>query len=259
MPWVVPVVTIVVFAVLPAIVRVAALGSSGDDTFPDVKSARDLLLSQLVALALVVLVISLSRWWPPVLHEPRRDRRWVWCIPVVMVVTSLAVTDWSRLAQMGVGFLVVLLAGAVAIGASEELLFRGVVLTFLRDRYREEIAAIATAVVFGLVHLVSGPLNAVFSAVFGYLLYHSRRVSGGLVVPIVMHTLYDFSVFSTVSTANPADAAPAGFVQAMVSLVLLVVLVVARKRVAEPGPSAGAGSGPGARTPGTPAAPTSQA
>ena len=86
-------------------------------------------------------------------------------------------------------------------------MFRGVVLTFLRDRYREQTAAIATALLFGVAHLVSGPLNAVVSAMVGYLLYHSRRVSGGLVVPIVLHTLYDFSIFSTQTTANP-DSAP---------------------------------------------------
>lgn len=238
-----PIAAVIVFALLPAVVRVTVLGSADNGTFADVTSARDLLIAQLVALAVVVLVITLIRWWRPVLQEPRRDRHWVWGIPAVMVVASLAVTDWSRLATMGAGFTAVLLAGALTIGASEELMFRGVVLTFLRDRYREQTAAIATALLFGVAHLVSGPLNAVVSAMVGYLLYHSRRVSGGLVVPIVLHTLYDISIFSTQTTANPDSAPAAGLVQAMVTLVLLVVLVLARKRVMQPG-SPGAGDEP---------------
>ena len=103
-PWAVPIAAVIVFALLPAVVRVTVLGSADNGTFADVTSARDLLIAQLVALAVVVLVITLIRWWRPVLQEPRRDRHWVWGIPAVMVVASLAVTDWSRLATMGAGF-----------------------------------------------------------------------------------------------------------------------------------------------------------
>ena len=96
--------------------------------------------------------------------------------------------------------------------AATELLFRGMVLRLMRDHHRDLIAVAAASALFGLSHIVAGPLNVVFSAMFGYLLYYTRRVSGGILVPIAVHALYDFSVWSSVTTDAPAkdgNASPA--------------------------------------------------
>jgi uncharacterized protein len=233
MSWVALVGVLLAFVFVPAIVDVFVLSAPSDFMFPDQESVNVLVIGKLVALAIAVLTISVLRWWPEVLVEKLRVRRWVWIVPIAFLVTALALTDYTRLSTAGLAVSLTLLLGTMLIAASEELLFRGVVLQFMRDRYREVIAALATSVVFGLSHIVAGPVNVVTAALFGYLLYYVRRVSGGIVVPIVVHGMYDFSVFSSVTTAAPDDAGNASPAQVVLTLILLIVMIVGRKR-AEP-------------------------
>jgi membrane protease YdiL (CAAX protease family) len=229
MSWIALIAVLLAFVFLPAIVDVFVLNAPSDFLFPDQESVNVLVIGKLVALAIVVLTISLLRWWPEVLTEKLRVRRWVWIVPIAYLVVSLALTDYTRLSTAGLAVSLTLLLGTMLIAASEELLFRGVVLRFMRDRYREVIAALATSFVFGLSHIVAGPVNVVVSALFGYLLYYVRRVSGGIVVPIVVHGLYDFSVFSSATTAAPDDAANASPALVVLTFILLIVMAVGHK------------------------------
>ena len=230
MSWVALIGVLLAFMFVPAIADVVVLEHSSTGEYPDQASVNVLLIGQSLALAIVVVAISLLRWWPVVLREQLRVRAWVWIVPVAYLVTALALTDYHRLATAGLTLSLTLLLGTLLIGASEELLYRGVVLTFLRDRYREVFAAVATTLVFGLSHLPAGPLNVLASAVFGYQLYYTRRVSGGILVPIVVHALYDFSVLSSVTTTNPEAAGNASPALFLLSLALLVVMIIGHKR-----------------------------
>ena len=167
------------------------------------------------------------------LHEELRTRRWVWIVPITLLVASVATIDYGRLGTAGIALGVGLLVGTLFIGVSEELLFRGVVLTFMRDRYREWIAATVTAVLFGAIHFLAGPVQIVASAIFGYLLYYVRRVSGGIVMPILVHTAWDFSVFTAYTTATPAVDDDTSLILFLLSVVLLLAVLVGH-RAAEP-------------------------
>lgn len=233
MRWAVLIPVLLPAVFIPAIVDVAVLKSEVTGEFPDQMSVNVLAIGRAVGLAFVLVVISALRWWPVVLREQLRVRAWVWTIPAALLVTALALTDYTRLASAGLALSLPLLLGTLLVGAGEELMFRGVVLTFLRERYREVTVAVATSLVFGLRHITAGLLNALASTVFGYLMYYTRRVSGGIWVPIVVHALYDFSVFSGFATASPnqsGNASPALF---LLSLALVVVVIVGHRR-AEP-------------------------
>jgi hypothetical protein len=68
-------------------------------------------------------------------------------------------------------------------GCAEELLFRGVI--------QARVGIIAASILFGCIHCVT-PAYAVVAAVIGFyigLLYH---VFQGLLIPIVLHCIYDF-------------------------------------------------------------------
>jgi membrane protease YdiL (CAAX protease family) len=221
----------------PAIVDVAVLRAESGAVFPDQASVNVLIIGQATALLVALAGVQLFGWWRPVLQETRRVRPWVWVVPIALLIVHVAFTDYGRLAEAGIALSASLLLGTTLVAAGEELLYRGVVLTFMRERYRETMAAVVTALVFGLCHAPGGPLNMVSAAVHGYLLYYARRVSGGLVVPIVLHSLYDFSVYSSATTAHPDPAGNASPANVLVALVLLVVMVVLHRR-AEPRPSA---------------------
>ena len=86
---------------------------------------------------------------------------------------------------------------------------------------------------FGAIHFLAGPIQMLSSAIFGYLLYCIRRVSGGIWLPILVHSAWDFSVFSGFTTADPAVDPDTSLILFLLSVVLLVVLLVGH-RAAEP-------------------------
>jgi hypothetical protein len=229
-------------SLLPAIVSVAV--THGDLVADELTSAsvvmRSLVVPQLVAVAVVAAAITRLRWWDLVLHEPLGMRRWVWMVPISLAGASLALVDRDSLREIGATTALALLLAVVLIGVSEELMYRGLVLRALRDRFPEVAAAAVTALLFGALHLPRGPVNALSSAVSGYLFYACRRVSGGIVVAILVHAVWDFSLLST-WTATDDDATASPLLLFLLSLVLLVVLVI-RRRAAEPA----AGSTPAA-------------
>ena len=187
-------------------------------------------------------VVSRLGWWNLVLHERLRAPRWVWIVPASFVVASVALVDYGRLRVAGATVALALLLGTFLIAAGEELMFRGAVLQAMRDRYSERTAALVTALLFGGSHLVAGPLNMVMSALFGYLLYWCRRVSGGLVVPIVVHALWDFCVFSGWTTPDRSKAPAAPLLLSLLTFALLILFAVRRKSLR---PSVAGGTVPG--------------
>lgn len=230
MSWAALIAVLLAFAFIPAMVDVFVLDAPATGEYPDQNSVNVLVIGKLVALVIVVLTISLVRWWPIVLREQLRVRRWVWIVPIAFLVVSLALTDYTRLSDAGLTLTLTLLVGSLLLAIGEELLFRGVVLRFMRDRYREVIAAVATSALFGISHIVAGPVNVVVSALFGYLMYYTRRVSGGILVPIVVHALYDFSVWSSLTTSAPAKDGDAGPALALLTIALLIVVIVGHRR-----------------------------
>lgn len=85
---------------------------------------------------------------------------------------------------------------AIVVGIVEEVIYRGWVLTALLNRLSSrECACWITAIIFGLGHFEQGIKAIALTTVFGYaygLLYVWRKT---LIVPIVVHTLWNFSVW----------------------------------------------------------------
>lgn len=231
MPWIVLLLLLLAFALVPAFVDVLVLHKNSGFEAPDLASAVILLPGPAISFAIVGLVTTLYGWWPEVLRESRPVRGWLWVIPAAFIVAAVLLTDYARLVAAGPALTATLLLATLLVAAGEELAFRGVVLTFLRDRSREWVAAVVTAVLFGAFHLTSGVVHAGMSVLFGYLLYVMRRVSGGLVVPILVHAAWDFSVFSALTTPQPATDSSAGFVLTLVSVAALLVIAIGFRAV----------------------------
>lgn len=202
--WVGVVALWVAFAFLPAIVDNIVHGEF-DNYFPDLAKVTSLLPGRGVELVLVVVVISALRWWDVVLRERLRARAWVWIVVVVPLAMSLGFIDRDNVAASGWALTLGVLVISLCIGFSEELFFRGVILTAMRDRYgREWLAALLTTVIFGLSHFSGGIPNILSTLVTGFLFYWMRRVSGGIVVPAVVHSLYDFAIYTSYTGPDPA-------------------------------------------------------
>lgn len=215
------------FLLLPAVIDGLAHGSFDDD-FPDTGHVVRLLPGRVAELVLVVAVITVLRWWPPVLHERLRARAWVWVAVVVPSGLTLWSIDRDDVLESGLALSLGVLVISLIIGFSEELLFRGVILTAMRDRYGKEwVAVLITTAVFALSHFPGGVPNVLSTLVTGFLFYWMRRVSGGIVVPALVHSVYDFAIYSSYLGPTPAGTDSLSLslflVGAVISLALLVL------------------------------------
>jgi len=90
-----------------------------------------------------------------------------------------------------------LLLLATIAGVSEELLFRGVIQPWITASWGFTAGLTISNIIFGLVHAVT-PLYAVLVTVVGIYLSVSMDMGNGdsnLLIPIVIHSLYDFFAF----------------------------------------------------------------
>ena len=193
-----------------------------------------------VALSLIfgVIVVTWLGWWGRVLHETLRLGRWAWIFPGLMVVSILVATDYPNLGDVGAKMTLTLLASSLLVGLGEELMFRGITLESMRRvaGSTELSAALWTTVIFGGVHLTNifteGP-SALFQvavvSVAGLFFYIARRVSGGLLIPILLHAGWDFSLFS--GHLGDPDFYALSVVAALTITVLAIIMIVRRHAI----------------------------
>jgi membrane protease YdiL (CAAX protease family) len=89
-----------------------------------------------------------------------------------------------------------LLVLASIAGLSEELLFRGLIQPWIESSWGMNAGLVGSNIIFGLAHAVT-PLYAVLATLVGVYLSLSLDYGGNrnLLVPIVIHGLYDFLAF----------------------------------------------------------------
>ena len=205
---------------------------------------RSITVPVLVSLVFVYAVVGVLGWWRPVFTDDRPVRRWVWVIPVIIAVTAVAGMNYGGLGKHGAGFIVLLALTMLAVGFAEEGMFRGLgVVSFRVNGFAEAKVALWTCVLFGLAHatnLISeGPkalVQVLVTAAAGYFFYLTRRACKGLVVPAVLHGLWDFGLISAAVVANKTYLGAGLFVLA--DVIMVIILLILRHRI-EPARNAG--------------------
>jgi hypothetical protein len=195
------------------------------------------------ACAFAYLMIAVLGWWRPVFYDPKPVRRWVWIIPLVFAIGIAGGINYHLLGDRGGKFTLLLLAGCLLVGFSEEGMFRCIgVTSFRRQGFTEGKVALWTSILFGLVHLVnaiggsSGAYLQAFVVMFaGYFFYLIRRVSRGNILNSILHGLFDFTLLSGSEIIPKGDKAYAGaFLGILVYIVCAIILVVRRHRIELP-------------------------
>lgn len=178
-------------------------------------------------------------------RQPIGGRGWMWV--AVVAVLAFNFLRFATIDYTAVGFDVIatwLLAG-LFIGFAEETLTRGFVIRLLRRaRYREIVVAVISAAVFAGLHatnLLTGQslfvtaFQLLYTFAFGICMYLAYRLTGRLIVPILLHASTDPSIF--LQTAHAVDGpltAIAGLGNIVVIVVGLVSLFFIRGRVDAP-------------------------
>jgi len=203
-----------------------------------------LVLPEGIAVVALAVYVTALGWWRIATVDPgRTPMRWTMTAPILIAVVCAArlpFIDWSALPGH---YFVLLTVGVVFVGVFEELLTRGVLLVGLRRRLPEFGVWIASCVLFGLLHLLnvlagaavgSTLVQVVFAASFGSTLYLSRRLTGNLLLPVLLHAFWDFgsiAVSATVDTGDLASLLPVGVI-GLVSFGVLAFGLVAGGMVA---------------------------
>ncbi|NED06913.1 CPBP family intramembrane metalloprotease [Streptomyces sp. SID6648] len=249
-PWYLAVVIVYLGVIqgLGAVVRM----DTGDGKFSSVEAvARNGLVPVGVSVLFVAGLVTWLGWWGEVLRYRVPVRRWVWFVPVSMLVVAFVCIDYPNLAQQGLGLTLCLVLFVLLVGVGEELMFRGVgVHVFARAGFSEAKVALWTSVIFGMAHLTNAIndgsraiLQAIIVSTSGYFLYLCLRVASVILLPMLVHASWDFGLLSGELGSDPA-LYPASFGILLLQVVLIVVLLFRFRRV-DPVPGA-AVTGPGA-------------
>jgi len=233
---------IVIVVIYLAIVQgVSALSTSGMHAeygkFPDTETVfRALIIPVGTSMVFVLVVATILGWWRPIWKDRRPVQRWVWIVPILLIGAALVGTNYSKLADRGAGYTILFLCAALMVGITEETMFRGIgIVTFRTNGFSEGKVALWTCLIFGLAHgtniFVEGPsalLQVVITAIAGYFFYLTRRVSGGILLAIVAHGLWDFGLFTG---KLGHDLYPLTIVFILVDIVLAVTLLIRRHHI----------------------------
>lgn len=197
---------------------------------------QNLTIAQGITAGLVVLLVVVLGWTKAVLKDDMPTRRWLLAVPIVVAVVALATADWSNLADLGGSYVLALAITTLFIGISEETMFRGVFVVGVRKLGKSEMSVwFWSSLAFALIHAGNAFVGAgagvgvqVVNAFFvGTLFYITRRVTGTLLVPILLHALWDFSTFSHTGDLR-AISNTTMQVLALTGFVLFVVVMVKR-------------------------------
>lgn len=200
---------LLVVVVYLAIIQISGLligdGIANDDKMA---TAGNLLKTLTIPVALsMVFAIGLAtwlRWWPEIIHEKLRVRKWLVFVPITFLVTAVVMTSWGHLLDQRAILILVLLLTVCLVGFTEELVFRGIgVLAFRGEGLTEGKVALFTSLAFGAAHLsnaigtgTTAIAQAVVVSFSGYFFYLTRRVAGVIWLPMAIHATWDFAVLS---------------------------------------------------------------
>ncbi|WP_329172740.1 CPBP family intramembrane glutamic endopeptidase [Streptomyces sp. NBC_01477] len=212
-----------------------------DSQFPTTESlVRNALIPIGASIVFAVAVVTWLGWWGEVLHYRAPVRRWVRWVPISMLAVALFGLNYWHLADQNASLVLCLLVLGVFVGVGEELMFRGIgVQVFKRAGFTEGKVALYSSAVFGLVH-VSNAIGqgaqafaqAVVVSTSGYLFYLCLRVGGVLLLPMLVHGLWDTSLISNLVGAEPQVSV--GMFLVIVLQVALIIVLITRRRAIEP-------------------------
>ena len=186
----------------------------------------------------VLLILVVAMWVIVRLSGLQVQRSWRlgWLLLVLIVPVGLALlgavllfavdgADWTTV--------LIVLATTMLVGIGEETAFRGLVLNSLATRIPVAGAVFVSAILFGLMHSVNAIIQPVgstivqvvvtglYGVIFGFVYVTS---GGNLVLVIVLHWLYDFSLIAPMATKEGEN--PFGIVGLLMLLSFAIALAV---------------------------------
>lgn len=189
----------------------------------------------LLGCAFLVVALTAKGWWRSALFDTEKTGpTWAWVLPVVMAAIILVNFAGVATDKLSPDLLLWSLCGAVGVGFGEEMITRGSMVVALRSRFSEGRVWLISTTLFSALHvpnvifglpLWSMPIQVVLTFIFGSGLYALRRLSGTLILPMVLHGLWDSALFLNVATGTM----PSLFQYLAYPLAIAVAIAVVRR------------------------------
>jgi membrane protease YdiL (CAAX protease family) len=237
------VVVVVYVAIIQGVGLLVGVDTGDSDSqFPTAQSiVRNALIPIGLSIAYAVAVATWLGWWGEIVRDDRPVAPWVRRVPITMIVVAIISINYVHLADQTAGLVLCLVLLGLFVGFGEELMFRGIgVVAFRRAGFSEGRVALWSSLVFGLVHVSNaigqGPqafAQAAIVSTSGYLFYLGRRAGGTILLPMLAHGLWDFSLISSL-VGSDVKAYIGMLVIILAQLGLLVVLIRRRHRIELP-------------------------
>jgi membrane protease YdiL (CAAX protease family) len=167
--------------------------------------------------AFLVLAISILGWWRMVMFDKSKSGpRWVWILPAAMAAIILNNFMGVPLNKLSGELLLWSSLGAVGVGFGEEMITRGSMVVGLRSRFTEGKVWLFSTLLFSALHvpnvifglpLWQMPIQVLLTFIMGSGFYVIRRMSGTLILPMVLHGLWDSSLFLNIALGVEPSAA----------------------------------------------------
>lgn len=220
----------VLLGYLAIVFTVWAVTGTDYDTIGDrVENVRNAVtIAMACGVVFIVAVVSALGWWKPALREPRRaaHHRWMFAIPVLLVagvVLNLAATQWGRFEELGTplgAYVAWLAVGCAMVGFNEEMITRGQLIVAGRGSLHEGWVWFVTSLLFGLLHVPNAFFGqsvattvqqVVMAFAIGTAYYVTRRITGLLLIPMILHGAWDFSTFVQDHSVGGMASRPVSF------------------------------------------------
>jgi membrane protease YdiL (CAAX protease family) len=221
---------------------VSILLGSGSENKTNIENyVGDSMVANLIVTILLLLVCFV------LFKDSRRDifferaafnlSRLYWALPLAEVAISIVALFQVQYSLMTFGTIALALIASLSIAMNEEIVTRGILLVGLRnDKVDEWKAYVITLIVFSLLHLINllgggSFLGIILQFTGGTIYYVARRVSNTLLVPILIHALYDTSIFLLsgpyrADATLPSDVTDINFFAFLIEMSLFVLFVI---------------------------------
>ncbi len=169
-------------------------------------------LPTLFGCAFLIVAISMLGWWRLVLFDKSRSGPgWIWILPVTAVGIILSNFQNVPSDKISAELLLWSSLGAVGVGFGEEMITRGSMIVGLRSRFGESKVWLISTLLFSALHvpnvifglpMSAMPIQVVLTFIMGSGFYVMRRMSGTLILPMILHGLWDSSLFMNVAAGR---------------------------------------------------------
>ena len=156
---------------------------------------------------------------------------------IILVITNLLDPAFA-IPTTGILAVTIIISG-IAPGIFEEILFRGIVISYLMKMFRNSKniipIVIVSALIFGILHLANVLLGAQLDVtIFQFFSTFSIGIlfgavylrTGNLWIPIILHSLNDIAAFCCTSAISTQGVIQTGFVLDWLTILTIIVSII---------------------------------